>query len=129
MFIDKEQWNVTIQKLFELTAGTSLIREAWALERPSHGDSAVLNQEKLRGSPPICKLSARSTSHASTDRGSRSAAVQDYGDLLHYFSRSSYVAGRRLVAVGHSSSTTAWYEVAAFHLTVLPVLMPRSGCP
>ena len=56
--LDKEQWNVTIQKLLDLTAGSSTIHEAWALDLPSHGDSALLNQEKLRHTRPICKLSS-----------------------------------------------------------------------
>ncbi|KAF7791568.1 hypothetical protein EIP86_002584 [Pleurotus ostreatoroseus] len=84
----KEQWNVTIPKLLDLTADSSTIHEAWALDLPSHGDSALLNQEKLRHTRPI--------------------SVQDYGDLLYYFSCSSYVTGQRLIAVGHSASTAAW---------------------
>lgn len=54
--IDKEQWEVTIEKLFELTTSRSVIREAWALDCQSHGESGILNAEKLRDRDPISML-------------------------------------------------------------------------
>ncbi|KAI0922960.1 hypothetical protein AcV5_009817 [Taiwanofungus camphoratus] len=91
----KEQWEITIKKLFELISESCnlpqcRIREAWALDCQSHGDSALLNHDKLR------------------DANSRAISIEDYGDLLRFFTRSEYVAGHRLVAIGHSASTSAW---------------------
>lgn len=46
----KEQWEPTIEHLFELQAKNGAkhkIREAWSIDAPNHGDSAVLNEEKL----------------------------------------------------------------------------------
>lgn len=45
----KEHWEPTIEHLFdkERTKGGFKIREAWSLECPNHGDSAVLNEKAL----------------------------------------------------------------------------------
>ena len=56
---DKEQWEPALAQLFELAAGsdpshTVPIREAWALDAPNHGDSAVLNRDVLKNRPPFC---------------------------------------------------------------------------
>lgn len=72
-FLDKEQWDVTIQKLFELAAGTAVIQEAWALDLQSHGASAVLNQEKLRSAQPICTLNVILALYTSAHTASNSS--------------------------------------------------------
>ena len=58
---DKEQWEPALTQVFELAAGsdpshTVPIREAWALDAPNHGDSAVLNRDVLTNRPPFCAL-------------------------------------------------------------------------
>lgn len=50
--VDKEHWEPTIQRLFEYSFGSTIgslpaIREAWAFDWQTHGDSAVLNAEAL----------------------------------------------------------------------------------
>jgi hypothetical protein len=52
--LDKEQWEPTLEKLFTLHSERSQfpqIREAWALDWQSHGESAVLNEESLKDDP------------------------------------------------------------------------------
>jgi hypothetical protein len=47
----KETWEPTIEKLFLLAAarGSAVkIREAWALDCPNHGESALLNENALQ---------------------------------------------------------------------------------
>lgn len=43
---DKEQWEPTLEKLFDLSRGSSTfrIREAWAFDWQNHGDSAIMNE-------------------------------------------------------------------------------------
>ena len=36
-------------------------------------------------------------------------AIEDYADLLRHFVQSPLLQGKRLIAIGHSASTTAWY--------------------
>lgn len=50
--VDKEHWEPTIQRLFESSFGSTIgsvpvIREAWAFDWQTHGDSAVHNAEAL----------------------------------------------------------------------------------
>lgn len=45
--LHKETWEPVIQALFDLSAKSTSIREAWAIECPNHGRSAVLNAEEL----------------------------------------------------------------------------------
>ena len=58
--LDKEQWRPALAKLFELCDESSTlqavwrVREAWALDAPNHGDSAILNRAVLSGHKPLC---------------------------------------------------------------------------
>lgn len=50
LFVDKESWEPTLEKLMALqtkTSGNRAIREAWSFDAPSHGDSAILNAGTL----------------------------------------------------------------------------------
>lgn len=53
--LDKETWIPTIEHLFELQAtvpsNTFSIIEAWAMDSPNHGRSAILNDTKLLAYP------------------------------------------------------------------------------
>jgi hypothetical protein len=54
MAIDKEQWEPMLETLFQLRStkpSTQQIREAWCFDRQSHGDSGVLNQDRLSSRP------------------------------------------------------------------------------
>lgn len=42
---DKEHWEPTVEALFRLQTDSECIREAWAVDWMSHGDSAALNAE------------------------------------------------------------------------------------
>lgn len=55
--VDKEHFEPTIEKLFDLKSSAFIIREAWALDCQSHGESALLNEEKLRDRSAISKPS------------------------------------------------------------------------
>ncbi|KAF7330932.1 Alpha/beta-hydrolase [Mycena venus] len=82
----KEQWEITIEKLFNLASND--IHEAWAVDCQSHGASAVLNADML-------------TSHTLI-------GIEEYAFLLHWFIEHGPIRGDSCVAVGHSSSTSAW---------------------
>ncbi|KAJ6585089.1 Alpha/beta hydrolase fold-1 [Mycena capillaripes] len=108
----KEQWEITIQKLFSLARND--IYEAWALDCQSHGASAVLNAEMLTSDKPI----GRWTRVVSLNL-MNSADIEDYSFLLHWFIENGPILRDRCVAVGHSSSTSAW--VLACTLSPRPV--------
>lgn len=57
-YTEKEQFEPTIEKLFDLKPSVFIIREAWALDCQSHGESALLNEEKLRDRSAISKPSS-----------------------------------------------------------------------
>ena len=47
----KETWEPTLQDLFELVSQSNtevLIRDAWAVDCPNHGESGILNSEILK---------------------------------------------------------------------------------
>ena len=47
----KETWEPTLQDLFELVSQSNtevLIRDAWAVDCPNHGESGVLNNQALK---------------------------------------------------------------------------------
>jgi hypothetical protein len=57
----KEQWEPTIEHLFELQSKNPngpKIREAWSIDAPNHGEAGVLNEQKLLAGcyDEICKF-------------------------------------------------------------------------
>ncbi|KAJ7488182.1 Alpha/Beta hydrolase protein [Mycena latifolia] len=85
----KEQWESTIQRIFELRH--SLVHEAWAFDWQTHGDSAVLNRQLLETSPSrVYGLSA-----------------SEWAEAIAAFVRSPHMQGKRMVAVGHSAGAGA----------------------
>jgi hypothetical protein len=62
----KELWEPVLEELYDQVASSSRanssspkIRDAWAIDCPNHGESAVLNEETLlSGYTPICKFHA-----------------------------------------------------------------------
>jgi hypothetical protein len=56
----KELWEPVLEELYAVSSGTnSKIRDAWAIDCPNHGESAVLNEETLStGYKPVCELYA-----------------------------------------------------------------------
>ena len=67
----KEQWEPVLEDLYDQVADASVInspvpkiRDAWAIDSPNHGESAVLNEETLlSGYTPICKFCAYAILH------------------------------------------------------------------
>ncbi|KAJ7087788.1 Alpha/beta hydrolase fold-1, partial [Mycena epipterygia] len=82
----KEQWEPTIAHLFHLA--NDRVCEAWAVDCQSHGASASLNSGLLSAENPV--------------------GIDEYAALLHWFVANGPIRGERCVAVGHSSSTSAW---------------------
>ncbi|KAJ6581958.1 alpha/beta-hydrolase [Mycena capillaripes] len=105
----KEQWEPTIQKLFALQSEKShlpRIREAWALDWQSHGESAVLNEAALKDDP-------------------ESAPLDLWGYAIADFLKSDLIAGHQVVGVGYSSGTvglmlsTRHFEKCPYHGIIL----------
>lgn len=87
----KEFWEPVLEKLFALqAAGMShyRIREAWAFDWQSHGDSAILNADRLRDNPEVI-------------------TVTTWASGLALFIKSGRVDGHTLVGVGYSAGTIA----------------------
>ncbi|KAJ7249203.1 Alpha/Beta hydrolase protein [Mycena haematopus] len=85
----KEQWEPILEKLFALHSDRSdfpQIREAWALDWQSHGESAVLNEGALTDDP-------------------KTASVDLWGHAIANFLKSEFVSGHRMVGVGYSFGT------------------------
>ncbi|KAJ7081138.1 Alpha/beta hydrolase fold-1 [Mycena belliarum] len=99
----KEQWEPTIQRIFELRGAQ--VHEAWALDWQTHGDSAVLNQKLLETSPSrVYGVSA-----------------SEWAEGIAAFLRSAHMHGKRIVAVGHSAGAGAMVlPTQEFSLTALP---------
>ena len=108
---DKEQWEATLGHIFAIQDRKSefhRVREAWALDWQSHGDSAVLNAVVLDESDECVCMSAFlfffmwmliMVCLAASER-----AV-----ALSWFLRSDHVKGHRLVGLGHSAGSAAMY--------------------
>ncbi|KIP03772.1 hypothetical protein PHLGIDRAFT_110421 [Phlebiopsis gigantea 11061_1 CR5-6] len=121
----KELWEPTLAHLYALAACAGVkLRDAWALDAPNHGDSAVLND---------CVL----------ERFINFPAWEDYARSIHLLlaGQGSGVdvdfAARRLVGVGHSLGaitlmlSTTYMPDIKFHSVVLaePMIVrrPRAG--
>ncbi|EPQ51252.1 alpha/beta-hydrolase [Gloeophyllum trabeum ATCC 11539] len=97
----KEQWEPTIQRIHEATAGRkahghgsfsqdqSTIREIWTFDWPNHGNSSVLNEDHFSS-----RLPSKIT-------------VRDIGHFLATFVKSRHFQGHRIIPVGHSAGTCA----------------------
>ena len=44
----KETWEPTLQELFKFISAKVLIRDAWAIDCPNHGESGVLNSQAFK---------------------------------------------------------------------------------
>jgi len=86
----KETFSVTIQHILDLAQSAGpIIREAWALDCPNHGEAAQLNEAALMiRNDTTCEMYARSA-HRFLSAG------LDYGARVDFRSR-------KLVGIGHS---------------------------
>ncbi|KAF8637289.1 hypothetical protein AX17_002928 [Amanita inopinata Kibby_2008] len=88
----KEHWEPMLERLFELHRskdGAHRIRAAWAIDCQNHGDSALLNEAVIKERPD-------------------GISIREYAAALITLIQSDELRGHRIVAVGHSSGTSAW---------------------
>ncbi|TFK86474.1 alpha/beta-hydrolase [Polyporus arcularius HHB13444] len=87
----KETWIPTIEHLFDMQANTPqsgfAVIEAWAIDSPSHGQSAILNDARL-------------LSH------SQGITAHEVARAVQMFLKSGLIAGNLLVGVAHSASVS-----------------------
>lgn len=121
----KESWEPTLEKIFDLASlgGPVRIREAWTLDCPNHGASAVLNEAVLQ-----------------TPEFYLNFSCEKYAKATHRFLLSKSAHGidfrtRNLVGVGHSlggvSMTMLQYMSSAVPFSsiilVEPLLSPEGA--
>ncbi|KAF4573292.1 hypothetical protein EYR40_003627 [Pleurotus pulmonarius] len=82
----KEQWEPTIQAIFERTSKQSpnktRVREAWSFDWQNHGDAAVLN------------------------KSAGTVTVYDWAAAISAFVKSDHVKGHKIIPIGHSAGAT-----------------------
>jgi hypothetical protein len=104
---DKEQWEPTIQRLFDTQQckdKVHRIREAWSFDRQNHGDAAILNREALRNRREgVCGFN----DYVSALSSNYMTAVFEWTPAIASFIRSPRMKGHHLVAVGHSAGAGA----------------------
>ncbi|KAF8989894.1 Alpha/Beta hydrolase protein [Cyathus striatus] len=87
----KELWEPMLAELFSIQqcrCRRPVVREAWALDGPGYGDSAVLN----------------ASTHA--DRVD-DMLLSEFGEAVATIARSPHLHGRKIVIIGHSLGATA----------------------
>ncbi|EPQ55586.1 hypothetical protein GLOTRDRAFT_105619 [Gloeophyllum trabeum ATCC 11539] len=87
----KEHWEPFLERLYELQGDARTVREAWAFDWHTHGDSGVLNSAALRSrnvANNVC------------------IAISHWAEAIAAFVE-SHLATHRLVAIGHSAGTSA----------------------
>ncbi|OJA20172.1 hypothetical protein AZE42_08162 [Rhizopogon vesiculosus] len=91
----KEHWEPTVEALFRLQTDSESIREAWAVEWMSHGDSAALNAEL----------------HQKSDIGT---SIGDWGEAIAAFVK-THLSSHRIVIIGHSAGcSSTMYSTKCF---------------
>ncbi|EDR04986.1 uncharacterized protein LACBIDRAFT_303937 [Laccaria bicolor S238N-H82] len=91
----KETWEPLLSRLFDLATregGEALIREAWAVECPNHGESVELNEEALK-----------------EGEYADSFSCEHYAIAIHHFLTSGVAdfSNRNLIGIGHSLGANA----------------------
>jgi pimeloyl-ACP methyl ester carboxylesterase len=134
----KELWEPFLQELYAQAAASSAtgsplvkIRDAWAIDCPNHGESAMLNEETLLcGYTPICKSYAGPYgSITQTKCGNLHGTVswEEYARAIHLilngFGKGIGIdfKSRNLVGVGHSMGTAAMSA-----LNIIPLCDPST---
>ncbi|EMD31228.1 hypothetical protein CERSUDRAFT_78307 [Gelatoporia subvermispora B] len=85
----KELWEPVLDSLLKSEyRGTPIVREAWALDWQSHGESATLNHNLLACDP-------------------QGPSVEEWGKAIRHFVLSETFTGHRLVAIGHCLGSSA----------------------
>ncbi|KAK0235464.1 Alpha/beta hydrolase fold-1 [Armillaria nabsnona] len=97
----KEQWEPTLAKLFQLSdskASPVLLKEAWCLDCPDHGESASFNAAELERCP-------------------RFISCYDYGQFLVTLLQSGHIGSfpkGRVIMIGHSAGASSIILATAF---------------
>ncbi|KAF7316198.1 CN hydrolase domain-containing protein [Mycena indigotica] len=100
----KEQWEPIIESCFVNQRSKprhQRIREAWAFDWQSHGDSAVLNCDLIMNTRQM------------------GVSAFEYAAAIKAFVRSARMQGKRMVAIGHSAGAAAMLLAASD--------LPRAG--
>ncbi|KZT40158.1 hypothetical protein SISSUDRAFT_1060517 [Sistotremastrum suecicum HHB10207 ss-3] len=117
----KEQWEPALERLFELAEeGGFPIREAWGIDCPNHGDSAVLNAKVLQWGY------------------SKLFDWHEYGRSIHLFLtgyQNGYFSHRKLIGIAHSMGavgmtlSTTYFPKVKFDRLVFcePMMFPPGG--
>lgn len=107
---DKEHWEPVIKELFQEdhAAGSTIIKEAWAIDCLDHGESAILNENELEnGKRYICE---KSNFLCDSHSDSIHSACYEYGDVFIRLIRSGLLdGGLKLIFVGHSAGASSGY--------------------
>src|ERR1700722_10081241 len=110
----KETWEPTIEQLFDLASvrgGTVKIREAWAVDCPNHGESALLNENALQRPEFLHNCSSFEGFSFMNSPVPNSLAVtcEKYAQGVHQFLSAGPERGacvdfrtRNMVGIGHS---------------------------
>jgi hypothetical protein len=109
----KETWEPSLSHLFDLATREGgqglLIREAWAVECPNHGESVKLNEEALKEGEYTDSCTC--SHYRSSFWADRSAQVscEHYAIAIHQFLTSGVVdfSNRNLIGIGHSLGANA----------------------
>ncbi|KZP10084.1 alpha/beta-hydrolase [Athelia psychrophila] len=116
----KEHWEPMLERLFDTQhskPGTLRIREAWAFDWQSHGDSAVLNRGALDAHPRLISIS-------------------EWAQALVAFVNSKFAVHHRIVVIGHSSGASAWlyttkffpFRIPYISMIIVEPMLADSGC-
>lgn len=109
---DKEHFEPFLEHLFSLSEddGSARIREAWALDWQSHGDSAVLNADVIKPDEIVSE-----SDHALHHQISSShlPGISIWGQALASFASSTRLQGP-IIAIGHSAGSSALYDDILF---------------
>ncbi|KIM88875.1 hypothetical protein PILCRDRAFT_813871 [Piloderma croceum F 1598] len=102
----KEHWEPMLHNLFEAQSNKSpshRIREAWAFDWQTHGDSAVLNSNALKSRPD-------------------GVSITEWARALVAFVNSKHAVLRRLVVIGHAGGASTWMYSTKFFPFRIPYL-------
>jgi hypothetical protein len=119
----KETWEPTLQDLFEIVSQSNttevLIRDAWAVDCPNHGESGILNYQALKNPQFTNCVSLFFYIESGTftlTNLTQKVSCESYAHAVHRFLSSGPEAGVRvdfrrcnLVGLGHSLGANAMY--------------------
>ena len=108
----KETWEPSLSHLFELATregGEALIREAWAVECPNHGQSVELNEDAFKEGEYANSCTCFLPRSSLWVDGLAQVSCEHYAIAIHQFLTSGVVdfSNRNLIGIGHSLGANA----------------------